>query len=76
MLSSWAKVDCCELDFNLGLGRPEAVRRPQFQPVESLIYLMPRTLGGEVAVAICLRDEDMERPGADEEFAKYGRHIR
>jgi hypothetical protein len=75
MLSSWAKVDCYELDFNLGLGKPEAVRRPQFDPVESLIYLMPRTLDGEIAVAICLRDEDMERLRADEEFAKYGRYI-
>lgn len=75
MLSSWAKLDCYELDFNLGLGKPEAVRRPQFEPVESLIYLMPRTLDGEIAVGICLRDEDMERLKADEEFAKYGRYI-
>jgi trichothecene 3-O-acetyltransferase len=75
MLSSWAKLDCYELDFNLGLGRPETVRRPQFEPVESLIYLMPRTLDGEIAVAICLRVEDMERLRADEEFAKYGRYI-
>jgi hypothetical protein len=37
MLSSWAKLDCYELDFNLGLGKPEAVRRPQFEPIESLI---------------------------------------
>ena len=75
MFSSWAKLDCYELDFNLGLGQPEAIRRPQFGPVESLIYLMPRTLDGVIAVAICLRDEDMERLRADEEFAKYGRHV-
>ena len=75
MFSSWAKLDCYELDFNLGLDKPEAVRRPQFEPVESLIYLMPRTLDGGIAVAICLRDEDMERLRADEEFAKYGRYI-
>lgn len=75
MLSSWAKLDCYELDFGLGLGRPEAVRRPRFVPVESLIYLMPRTLDGEIAVAICLRDEDMERLRADEEFVKYARYI-
>jgi len=75
MFSSWAKLDRYELDFNLGLGKPEAVRRPQFEPVESLIYLMPRTLDGEIAVAICSRDGDMERLRADEEFAKYGRYI-
>ena len=75
MISSWAKIDCYGLDFNLGLGEPEAVRRPQFVPVESLIYFMPRAPDGEIAVAICLRDEDMERLRADEEFAKYGRYI-
>ena len=75
MLSSWARVDCYELDFNLGLGKPEAVRRPRFVPFESLIYLMPTSLDGEIAVAVCLRDEDMERLRADEEFAKYGRYI-
>ena len=75
MFSSWAKLDCYELDFNLGLGKPEAVRRPQFEPVGSLICLMPRTLDGEIAVTIYLRDEDMERLRADEEFAKYGRYI-
>ena len=75
MLSSWANLDCYDLDFNLGLGKPEAVRRPQFEPVESLIYLMPKTLDGGIAVGICLRDEDMERLKADEEFARYGKFI-
>ena len=75
MISSWAQLDCYELDFNLGLGKPECVRRPQFTPFESLIYLMPRTLDGEIAVAICLRDEDMERLRKDEEFAKYGTYV-
>jgi len=36
--------------------------------------LMPRALDGEITIAICLRDEDMERLRADEEFAKYGRY--
>ena len=75
MLSSWAKLDCYELDFNLGLGKPESVRRPQFVPVESLIYLMPKRLDGEIAIAVCLRNEDMERLKADEEFTKYGKYI-
>lgn len=75
IFSSWAKVDCYGLDFNLGLGRPEAVRRPRFNPVESLMFLMPRILDGEIAAAICLRDEDMERLREDEEFNKYARYI-
>ena len=76
MLSSWANLDCYNLDFNLGLGKPEAVRRPQFEPCESLIYLMPKTLDGEIAVGMCLRDEDLENLKADNEFTKYGEFIR
>jgi trichothecene 3-O-acetyltransferase len=75
MLSSWAKENLYELDFNLGLGKPESVRRPQFFPVESMILILPKRLDGELAVAICLRDEDMERLRMDEEFAKYGKYI-
>ncbi|KZF19908.1 hypothetical protein L228DRAFT_254146 [Xylona heveae TC161] len=75
MLSSWAKVDCYDLDFNFGLGQPEAVRRPQFTPVESLLYLLPRNPDGEIAVAVCLRDEDMQRLQADEELKKHARFI-
>jgi hypothetical protein len=75
MFSSWAKIDCYGLDFNLGLGLPEAVRRPRFVPVEGLVYLMPRTPDGDIAAAICLREEDMERLRADEKFALYGRYI-
>ncbi|KAK3937457.1 transferase [Diplogelasinospora grovesii] len=54
MISSWAKPNCYHLDFNLGLGKPEAVRRPRFDPVESLIYFMPRRLDNEIAVASTL----------------------
>jgi len=75
MLSSWAKLNCYSLDFNLGLGKPESVRRPRFTPFESLMYLMPKARDGEIAVAICLRNEDMERLRADEEFAGYARYV-
>ena len=75
MLSSWAKLNCYELDFGLGLGTPEAVRRPQFDPFESLMYLMPKAPDGEIVAAICLRDGDMERLRMDEGFTKYARFI-
>ena len=75
MLSSWAKPQLYDLDFNLRLGKPEAVRRPQFDPVESLIYFMPKRLDGEIAVAICLRVEDMERFRVDKDVVKYSKYI-
>lgn len=75
MLSSWAKINTYELDFNLGLGTPEAVRRPMFVPFESLLYLMPRSPQGEMAVQICLRDEDWERLKEDTEFTAYAQYI-
>ena len=75
MLSSWAQFKFYELDFDLGLGKPEIIRRPQFTPVEGLIYLMPRAPNGEIAIAMCLREVDMERLIADEEFAKYARYV-
>ncbi|KAG2012817.1 hypothetical protein GB937_006903 [Aspergillus fischeri] len=63
MFSSWAEVNCYELDFNLGLGTPECVRRPRILPVEGLMYLLPKALDGEIALMVCLRDEDLERLG-------------
>ena len=70
-----ARENFYELDFNLGLGKPESVRRPRFFPVESSGYILPRRLDGELVVVVCLRDEDMERLRMDEEFAKYGKYI-
>ncbi|KAI2765566.1 hypothetical protein DTO012A8_9221 [Penicillium roqueforti] len=75
MLSSWSRISCYDLDFNLGLGKPEAVRRPHFTPFEGLGYLMPRSAGGEMPVGICLRDEDWERLKVDGEFTKYAKYI-
>ena len=75
MLSSWARVECFDLDFGLGFGCPEAVRRPRFDPFESLVYLMPRSPDGGIMAAICLRDEDMERLRVDGGFMRYAKHI-
>lgn len=75
MLSSWAKVNCYSLDFNLGLGLPESVTRPLFVPIEGLIYLLPKNLKGNIVVSLCLRDDDMERLKDDQQFIKYAQHI-
>ncbi|KAJ3527923.1 hypothetical protein NMY22_g9600 [Coprinellus aureogranulatus] len=73
MLSSWAKVAAYSMDF--GFGLPEAVRRPQFTPVEGLGYLLPKKTDGEIAVMLCLREVDLERLKADKGFATFAKFI-
>lgn len=75
MLASWAGLDCYDLAFGLGLGKPEAVRRPRSPPKEHLVYFMPKSLEGEIAVCMCLRHDDLERLKADEVFMRYARFI-
>ncbi|KAE8371822.1 transferase family-domain-containing protein [Aspergillus bertholletiae] len=75
MISSWSSVNCYELDFGFGLGKPEAVRRPQFTPFEGLIYFMPKRGDGEIAVALSLQEEDMRRLAADQVFQGFSKYI-
>lgn len=75
IFSSWAKVQSYNFDFNLGLGLPEAVRKPRCNEVEGLTFRLPNTLEGEAVVALCLRDEDVERLWLDVNFVKYAEHI-
>ena len=69
--SSWARLSCYLLDFNLGLGLPESVRRPRYAGVEGLMYLMPMDRNKGIDAAICLRDDDLERLRGDREFQEY-----
>jgi hypothetical protein len=73
--SSWAKLACYNLDFNIRLGFPESVRRPRFDVVEGLMYLMPMDRSGGIDAAICLRDEDLEGLRGDREFGEYAEWI-
>jgi hypothetical protein len=75
LISSWANPSFWRMDFGLGLGTPEAVRRPCFVPVEGLCYLMPKSPKGEIAVAVCLRDEDLLQLRCDREFSNYAVYI-
>ena len=75
MISSWAKSDVYDLDFGLGLGKPEAVRRPKFPAYESLVYLLPKRQDGEIAVWMCLREEDLLKLRDDEEFMNYAQYV-
>lgn len=69
------EVNLYDLDFNLGLRKPEVMRRPRFVPVGSLMYIMPKSLNGDLAVALSLRDEDLERLNDDEDWKKYATYI-
>ena len=73
--SSWAKLPCYNLEFNLGLGFPKSVRRPRYAAFEGLMYLMPMDRSGGIDAAICLRDEDLEGLKGDREFGKYAEWI-
>lgn len=75
VMSSWVKVDCCGVGFGLGLGRAEAVRRPMFEPVEGVVYLLPKAADGEIVAGLCLREDDMERLREDEEFTTFGEYV-
>ncbi|KAK1143874.1 hypothetical protein N8T08_005989 [Aspergillus melleus] len=75
MFSSWSKVGLYALHFHLGLGCPEAVRRPRLFPVEGLVYAMPRDREGGIVVEVCLRDEDLERLRSDKEFGGFAAFI-
>jgi len=74
-ISSWTKADCYDFDFNLGLGKPEAVRRPKFTPFVGTVYLSPKAPDGEIVAGMCLREDEMESLRVDEEFLKYGEYI-
>mgnify|MGYP003365609385 FL=1 len=70
-ISSWSKFKCFDLDFGIGLGKPIAVRRPEFIPLEGLIYFMPKTLNGSIIAGLCLRKDDYDEIMLDDDFMKY-----
>lgn len=78
MLSSWASVKLYDLDFGLDLGLPLAVRRPAFIPVESLMYIMPKSSSSSsdgAIVGMCLREQDWTKLGHDAEWMRYVSYI-
>jgi len=68
VISSWASLPLYTSDFGPLLGNPEFVRRPHFSSCDGLVYIMPTTPDGHLDVAVSLREEDMERLKADEQW--------
>lgn len=73
--SSWVKMGAYEYDFGGGLGRAEAVRRSRSHVTEGLMYLMPKTRGGEVGLVACLSEVDMLALRGDGEFARFAEFV-
>lgn len=74
-MSSWSKVDLHDLDFNIGFGKPVAIRRPQFTPIEGIVYLLPRAADEEILAGLCLRSEDMACLRKDTKFSRYAEYV-
>lgn len=74
-ISSWSALGVNVIEFGKVLGRPAFAKRPRFSPMESIIYLMPKTLEGHIDVACCLKESDIISLQADKEFTRYGRYI-
>lgn len=75
VMSSYANLKSCELDFGALLGKPLAGRRPRLPGWPSLCYIMPRDASGEMAVAVCLPDDEMEALRRDQVFGRYARWL-
>jgi hypothetical protein len=76
MFSSFAKVDAYGLDFNMGLGTPEAVRLPLPPADPGIVYVLPKRPDGQLVLSMCLLDTDLKRMQQDKDFVQFGRFIR
>ncbi len=76
VVSSWAALPAYpEGGFGDSLGMPEIVRRPRLTPCEGLAYLMPKDPGGNIDLAIALRESDLERLKTDADWMSYAEFI-
>lgn len=70
MISSWSRVDGYNMDFGLGV-KPTCVKRPSFNPVPGLVFMMPKRGDGEISVAVCLHGGDMDNLKKDGDWTRY-----
>ncbi|KAI1502206.1 transferase family-domain-containing protein [Biscogniauxia marginata] len=72
--SSWAHVQLSRVNFG-HLGKPTLVRRPNFQPLRSDIYFMPKTDSGDIDALLCFNEEDMMGLMADSRWNSFADYI-
>lgn len=76
MHSSFSGLGVNQTDFGTVLGgRPLFSKRQRFSPCEGLMYLMPKTMEGDIDVACCLRAEDIQRLRDDGKFLEYAQYV-
>lgn len=75
IISSWAALPIYPSDFGPLLGKPEFVRRPTMTSCDGLVYIMPKTPGGDLDVAMSLREDDAEKVKHDEVWMSYAELI-
>ncbi|KAL2167889.1 hypothetical protein VTG60DRAFT_676 [Thermothelomyces hinnuleus] len=72
--SSAAHVRLLEVEFG-PLGKPSLIRRPNFGPIKSELYVMPRTLDGDFDILLCLKEVDMVGLMEDAQWNEYADYI-
>lgn len=75
VFSSHANIRSCQISFGSVLGIPEAARRPRMAPWPALVYLMPKDNEGDMAVGMCLREDDLARLRQDETCMAYADYV-
>lgn len=73
--SSWAHIQLAKVEFGPLLQRPVLIRRPDFVPLKSDIYLMPQTEEGDIDALVCLNEADLEGLMRDEKWNAYADYI-
>ena len=73
-LSSLAHVELHSAEFGV-LGKPELVRRPNFLPLESCVYLWAQTAAGDLDVLMCLNEADVNALKRDREWQESAEFI-
>jgi hypothetical protein len=74
--SSWAKMRSYEYEFGVDLGRAKVVKRTRSRNMtEGLMYLMPKSVSGEIGLVVCLSKVDMEALRGNSEFAELAEYF-
>ncbi|KAL4919690.1 hypothetical protein BDW62DRAFT_199699 [Aspergillus aurantiobrunneus] len=75
MFSSFSKVNLHGLSFDFGLGTAEAVRLSLLPADPGIVYVLPKGPDGQLVLAMCLIDTEIDALKKDAEFCKYGKFV-